>query len=147
MQTPVPTGVFCLWSARDLIYSLLVLSSPISGHCSRSAAEFAQCAIARGHSIYRVFFLDAGTMASSVSGVFPQDESNPVRPWESLAEQHGVELVICISSALKHGMLDQVEANRHERPCPTINPIFTVSGLGQLVDACAHSDRLITFGG
>jgi tRNA 2-thiouridine synthesizing protein D len=44
-------------------------------------------------------------------------------------------------------MLDQVEADRHERPCATINPLFTVSGLGQLVDACASSDRLITFGG
>jgi len=130
-----------------LIYSLLVLSSPISGQCSRSAADFAQCAIARGHSIHRVFFLDAGTMASSANGVFPQDESDPVRPWVRLAEQHGVDLVICISSALKHGMLDQVEANRHERPGPTINSIFTISGLGQLVDACAHSDRLITFGG
>jgi tRNA 2-thiouridine synthesizing protein D len=130
-----------------LIYSLLVLSSPVSGHGSRSAADFAQSAIARGHSIYRVFFLDAGTLASSVNGVYPQDESDPVRPWLILAQQHGVELVICISSALKHGMLDQVEANRHERPCPTIHPIFTISGLGELVDACAHSDRLITFGG
>ena len=130
-----------------MIYSLLVLSSPVSGYCSRSAAEFAQCAIARGHSIRRVFFLDAGTVASSANSIFPQDESNPMLPWLILAEQHGVELAICISSALKHGMLDEVEANRHDRPCPTINPVFTISGLGQLVDACAHSDRLVTFGG
>jgi tRNA 2-thiouridine synthesizing protein D len=130
-----------------VIYTLLVLSSPVSGHCSRTAAEFAQCVLARGHSIHRVFFLDAGTLASSANSVFPQDEHDPVQPWVSLAEQHAVELIICISSALKHGMLDQVEANRHERIGPTINPIFTVSGLGQLVDACAYSHRLITFGG
>jgi tRNA 2-thiouridine synthesizing protein D len=130
-----------------LIYSLLVLSSPISGHCSRSAAAFAHCAIARGHIIHRVFFLDAGTLASSSNHVFPQDESDPVGLWVDLAEQHGVDLVICISSALKHGMLDQVEANRYERPYATINPAFAISGLGQLVDACAHSDRVITFGG
>lgn len=130
-----------------MIYSLLVLSSPVSGHGASSAAEFAQCVIARGHSIHRVFFLDTGTLTSSANSVFPQDHSDPVRPWVVLAEQHGVELVICISSALKHGMLDQAEANRYERPCPTINPMFSVSGLGQLVDACAHSDRLITFGG
>lgn len=70
-----------------------------------------------------------------------------MRDWMVLAEQHGVDLVICVSSALKYGMLDQVEATRHERPGPTSNPMFTISGLGQLVDACAHSDRLITFGG
>ena len=103
--------------------------------------------VARGHSIHRVFFLDAGTLASSVNGVFGQDEDDPSQPWVDLAKSQGVELVICITSALKHGMLDQVEAERHERPGATINPLFTVSGLGQLVDACAHSDRVITFGG
>lgn len=103
--------------------------------------------LGRGHTIRRVFFLDAGTLASSGNSVFAQDESDPVRLWVALAEQHAVELVICISSALKHGMLDQAEANRHERLAPTINPMFSVAGLGQLVDACAHSDRLITFGG
>lgn len=130
-----------------MIYSLLVLSSPVSGHTARSAAEFARCVIARGHSIHRVFFLDAGTLVSSANCVFPQDENHPAQPWVELARSHAIELVICITSALKHGMLDQVEAERHERPCATINPLFTISGLGQLVDACAHSDRVITFGG
>ena len=130
-----------------MIYSLLLLSSPVSGHGSRTAAQFAQCVLARGHTIRRVFFLDAGTLASSGTSVFAQDESDPVRLWVALAEQHAVELVICISSALKHGTLDNTEANRHERPGPTIDPLFSVAGLGQLVDACAHADRLITFGG
>ena len=131
---------------QNVIYSLLVLSSPFSGHCARSAAEFAQCVIARGHTIHRVFFLDAGTLASAANSVCAQDENTPVKGWAELANQHGVDLAICITSALKHGMLDQVEADRHER-ASTIDPLFTVSGLGQLVDAYASSDRLITFGG
>ena len=129
-----------------MIYSLLVLSSPFSGHCSRSAAEFAHCVIARGHTIHRIFFLDAGTLASAASSVSAQDEDTSLQGWSELADQHGVDLAICITSALKHGMLDQVEADRHER-ASTIDPLFTVSGLGQLVDAYASSDRLITFGG
>jgi tRNA 2-thiouridine synthesizing protein D len=143
----VPAGVFCFRRVIGLIYSLLVLSSPVSGHTSHSAAEFALSVIARGHSIHRIFFLDAGTTAGSANSVFPQDETDPARPWVELAEEHAVELVICITSALKHGMLDQVEADRHGKPSSTINPVFIVSGLGQLVDACASSDRLITFGG
>jgi tRNA 2-thiouridine synthesizing protein D len=130
-----------------VIYSLLVLSSAVSGHGSRLAAEFARSAIARGHSVRRVFFLDAGTTASSCNSVVPQDEINPVQAWQALHQEHAIELVICISSALKYGMLDDTEATRHERPGATITPAFTVSGLGQLVDACANSDRLITFGG
>ena len=129
-----------------MIYSLLVLSSPFSGHCSRSAAEFAHCVIARGHTLHRIFFLDAGTLASAASSVSAQDEDTSLKGWSELADQHGVDLAICITSALKHGMLDQVEADRHER-ASTIDPLFTVSGLGQLVDAYASSDRLITFGG
>jgi len=70
-----------------------------------------------------------------------------MQPWVELAEHHAVELVLCISSALKRGMLDRAEAVRHEKPGPTIHPAFNIGGLGQLVDASAHSDRLITFGG
>lgn len=130
-----------------MIYSLLVLSSPVSGHCSRTAAEFADCLLRRGHTLHRVFFLDAGTVSSSANCVFPQDEEDPILAWATLARQHGVELVICVASALRHGMLDSSEATRHERSHSTIRAEFTVSGLGQLIDACAKSDRVITFGG
>jgi tRNA 2-thiouridine synthesizing protein D len=130
-----------------LIYSLLVNSSPVSGHCSRTALEFALCLISRGHTLKRVFFLDAGTVTSSSKSIFPQDESDPFEAWETLAAKQEVELILCISSALRHGMLDATEAGRHERGLSTIRPGFTVSGLGQLVDACANSDRIVTFGG
>jgi tRNA 2-thiouridine synthesizing protein D len=79
--------------------------------------------------------------------VFPQDEVNPSHSWAELATTHAIELSICITSALKHGMLDPTEADRYDRSHTTIDPLFTVAGLGQLVDACAHSDRVITFGG
>jgi len=130
-----------------VIYSLLVLSCPTSGNCTQTAAAFAQCVIARGHSIHRVFFLDAGTYTGAAAAVFPQDEADRIKPWLELAQQHAVELILCISSALKRGMLDQSEARRYEKQASTVHPAFTISGLGQLVDACANSDRLITFGG
>lgn len=130
-----------------MIYSLLILSSPFSGDCSRTAAAFARCAIARGHTVHRVFFLDTGTLASAANSVSAQDEDTALQSWAELADLHSVELAICITSALKHGMLDQTEADRNKCPSPTMDPAFTVSGLGQLVDAYASSDRLITFGG
>ena len=130
-----------------MIYSLLVLSSPVSGHCALTAAGFARAAISRGHSIHRVFFLDAGSGAGSSTAVFPQDETDRLQPWLALAEDHGVELVLCISSALKHGVLDSTEARRYEKNAATVHPAFIISGLGQLVDATAESDRIMTFGG
>lgn len=130
-----------------MIYSLLVTSSPASGQGAMTAARFARAALARGHTIARVFFLDAGVANGSATAVFPQDEADRLQPWVALAEQHGVELILCISSALKYGMLDETEARRYEKPTATVHPAFTVSGLGQLVDAAATADRLVTFGG
>lgn len=130
-----------------MIYSLLVLSSPSSGQGAMTAAKFADAVIRRGHSIARVFFLDAGTCTGSANAVFPQDESDRLQPWLELAGQHGVELNLCISSALRYGMLDKTEADRHEKRAASVHPAFTIAGLGQLVDAAAGADRLVTFGG
>lgn len=130
-----------------MIYTLLVMSSPASGHGARTAAAFAHAVISRGHSINRVFFLDEGTATGSAVAVFPQDEADRLQPWLELADQHGVELVLCISSALKRGMLDETGAKRHERAAATAHPAFVISGLGQLIDATNSADRLVTFGG
>jgi tRNA 2-thiouridine synthesizing protein D len=130
-----------------VIYALVVMSSPASGQAALSAARFAQGVLARGHSIRRVFFLDAGTANGSAAATFPQDEVDRLQPWVELAEQHRVELILCITSALRYGMLDDTEAGRHGTAAATIHPAFTISGLGQLVDAAACADRLVTFGG
>jgi len=123
------------------------MSPPASGHSAATAAQFALALLEAGHSIHRVFFLDDGTYAGAASGVYPQDETDRLAAWLYLAEQQQVELVLCISSALRRGMLDAAEAERHEKKGATVHPAFTVSGLGQLVDAAIASDRLITFGG
>ena len=130
-----------------MIYSLLVLSSPYTGRGSYRAAEFARSVLARGHSINRVFFLDEGASSGAASAVFPQDELSPVDTWAELGTEHSLDLVLCISSALRRGMLDEHEARRRDKPAATVHTAFTVSGLGQLVDATDDCDRLVTFGG
>ena len=130
-----------------MIYSLLVLSSPVSGLCNLTAAQFAHSLLSGGHQIHRVFFLDAGTYTGNANAIFPQDDTNPLPAWVRLAEDHQVELVLCVSSALRRGLHDKTEARRHDLTAPTIHPAFIISGLGQLIDASAGSDRLVTFGG
>lgn len=130
-----------------MIYSLLILSSPDAGASVARAHAFARAVLAAGHSIHRVFFLGDGAAAGNALAVFPQDENNPVETWAALGEEQGLDLVLCISSALRRGQLDAGEAQRYDRPDSSVHPAFTISGLGQLVDACASSDRVITFGG
>ncbi len=129
-----------------MIYSLLVLSSPASGHGSRIAVQFARALLGQGHSIHRVFFLDEGTENGNASAIFAQDEANPAHQWIELAEGDDVELILCITSGLRRGLLDEREGQRHEKQATT-HPAFEIAGLGQLIDACATSDRVLTFGG
>jgi len=130
-----------------MIYSLLALSSPCSGQGSVTALRFAQAVIERDHQIQRIFFLDEGTLAGASSMVSPQDENDTVQLWANFAIKHKVELILCVSSALKRGLLDSGEAERYEKTAATVHPAFEISGLGQLIDASVASDRLITFGG
>jgi len=55
--------------------------------------------------------------------------------------------VVCAAAAQRRGILDQKEADRHGKPAANIAPHFTISGLGQLIEAAVVSDRLVVFGG
>ncbi|PLW82161.1 sulfurtransferase complex subunit TusD [Kineobactrum sediminis] len=129
-----------------MIYSLLVLAAPTSGHASLTAARFAQAVVARGHQLKRVFFLDDGALTGLAGTITPQDEASALAQWQQLGANHEVELILCISSALKRGVLDATEAERYERNTATMHPDFELGGLGLLVEAMQTSDRLITFG-
>ena len=128
-------------------FSLLVLSAPHAGVAADSAWQFARAVVDAGHELQRVFFYQEGSYQGSALAVSPQDEDDRVDRWVSLAEASNADLVLCIASAVKRGMLDQGEADRHERPAANVHPAFQLSGLGQLVDAHIESDRLVTFGG
>jgi tRNA 2-thiouridine synthesizing protein D len=130
-----------------MIYSLLILSSPSSGHTAASAVSFAEAVLRRGHTLKRVFFMDEGIHAGNSHRVIPQDEPDTMAVWRNMASVHDVDLVLCVSSAIKRGIIDATEADRYDKPGATVHGEFTISGLGQLVDAAVNSDRLITFGG
>ncbi len=126
-------------------YALLVLASPASGTSNLTAARFARELVKQGHTLSRVFFHDAGTETGLVSRVMPQDETDSRAIWRELSTHHNTELVLCIASSLRHGVLDTTEAERYERT-NTIDPAFVIGGLGLLVEASETADRLITFG-
>jgi tRNA 2-thiouridine synthesizing protein D len=132
---------------KIMIYSLLVLSSPSSGHTAASAVAFAEAVLRADHTLKRVFFMDEGVHAGNSHRVTPQDESDTMAQWRKMASAHDVDLVLCVSSAIKRGIIDASEAERYDKPGGTVHGEFTISGLGQLVDATASSDRLITFAG
>jgi tRNA 2-thiouridine synthesizing protein D len=128
-----------------MIFSLAIYSSA-SAQSQDSAYQFAHALLSQGHQLYRVFFYHDGVYQGSALPCPPQDETDHTARWQALAETHSVDLVICIAAGLRRGIIDQREAKRYEKTQYNLANGFTLSGLGQLVEAAVKSDRLITFG-
>ena len=127
-------------------YTLNILSAPYSNQSSDTAYQFAKAVPARGHSIYRVFLFGEGVYNANHLTCSPQDETNKFQRWSDLAHEFDIDLVVCVASALKRGILDQTESTRADLNQYSTIPPFDISGLGQLYDAIAHSDRVVSFG-
>lgn len=131
-----------------MLFSLAIYSSPHSTQASASAYKFAQALLSSGnHKLYRIFFYVDGVHNATALASPPQDEIDLTSRWQTLAELHNIDMVVCIAAALKRGILDENEAERYDKSAHNLASGFTISGLGQLLDAAVMSDRLITFGG
>ncbi len=65
--------------------------------------------------------------------------------WSEFGQQHQLEMLVCVASALRRGILDQTEATRHNKPAANLAEGFEIAGLGQLIDAALNADRLVVF--
>ena len=127
-------------------FSIVIYAAPYSTESAATALRFAESLIQQGHELYRLFFFGDGVHNASKLTVVAQDEINLQLQWSKLIEEHDIDSVICVSSALRRGVLDQTEADRHELGTASAYESSDVAGLGQLIDASLHSDRVVNFG-
>ena len=127
-------------------FAILVNEGPYTHQASDSAYHFTEAVLRAGHEIVRVFFYHDGVNNGTRLSVPPQDDRNISERWSALAQQHGVELILCVAAAQRRGLLDEVEAKRAGKDSNNIAEGFQISGLGQLIDAGIQADRLIEFG-
>ena len=128
-----------------MIVNVQVNAGPFSHQGANTAYHFIRAALERGHTVQRVFFYADGVYNGNDLTVPPQDERHRVSQWSALAEQSGIDLVICVAAAQRRGILDSGEARRHGKLCANLAPGFRLSGLGQLVEAAIDADRLVVF--
>ncbi|MBU1236237.1 MAG: sulfurtransferase complex subunit TusD [Gammaproteobacteria bacterium] len=127
-------------------YSILVNEGPYTHQASDSAYQFAKAVLAKGHEIFRIFFYHDGVNNATRLTTPPQDDRNIVNRWSKLAEDHKLDMVVCVAAAQRRGIVDEGEAKRNGKDATNLAPGFRISGLGQLVEAGIQSDRLVTFG-
>jgi tRNA 2-thiouridine synthesizing protein D len=114
---------------------ILVSAGPYTHQANDSAFLFARAALAKGHSIERVFFYHDGVNTANRLTEPPQDDRHITNRWSKLAADHKIDLVVCVAAALRRGIKDEVLA-----------PGFRISGLGQLIEVGMKADRLVVFG-
>lgn len=126
-------------------FTLIIQGAPYASQAALSALHFCNAALAAGHRIHRLFFFQDGVHNASALIVPPQDEFHIPRAWHELIQQHGIDAIVCASSALKRGVLNAEEAARYEKTAGNLLDGFTIGGLGQLVESINSSDRVLNF--
>jgi tRNA 2-thiouridine synthesizing protein D len=129
-----------------MIFSLLVQQGPVGSPSSLAAYRFATAALAGGHTLLRVFFYGDGALHATRFAQPAAGQPELSQCWQELAREHGIDLVACVGSALRRGIVDTREAQRQKLEGSSLRDGFELSGLGQLVDAALRSDRLLSFG-
>lgn len=127
-------------------FGILINEGPYQHQASDSAYFFAKAALDRGHEIYRVFFYHDGVNNGTRLTTPPQDDRNVTNRWTALAEEHDLDLVVCVAAAQRRGICDEDEMKRNGKDAHNIAPRFRISGLGQLIEAGIEADRMVVFG-
>jgi tRNA 2-thiouridine synthesizing protein D len=127
-------------------FAILVNEGPYQHQAADSAYQFAKAALEKGHEIFRIFFYHDGVNNATRLTVPPQDDRNIVDRWTKLAQEHNLDLVVCIAAAQRRGILDANEAKRNGKDADNLAAGFRISGLGQLIEAGIQADRLVVFG-
>ena len=127
-------------------FSIMVNEGPYTHQASDTAFNFTKAALEAGHEIFRIFFYHDGVNNGTRMTIPPQDDRHVVNRWSELAEQHGLDMVVCVAAAQRRGILDADEAKRNGKDGDNIAPGFRIPGLGQLIEAGIQADRLLVFG-
>ena len=125
-------------------FAVVVHGAPYSSQSALSALHFCRAVLEQGHELYRVFFYHDGVHNGSSLMAPPQDEPDLGAAWQELSAH--TDLVICIASSLRRGLLDETEARRYEKESANLADGFDISGLGQLIDGALTADRTVSFG-
>jgi tRNA 2-thiouridine synthesizing protein D len=123
-----------------------ILSPPVGSLATRSALLFAGAAVRKGHTVVRVFFSGDGVLNGTALRLAASDEFDACSEWRDLHQQHGTELILCVSACHQRGILGTEDARRQGRIGGNLAPEFVIAGLGQLADMTSTLDKVVTFG-
>lgn len=125
----------------------MVRNSPY-GTSNAAYETWQQCQdlLVQGQHVEAIFFFQDGVLNASRLNHPPEDEFNLTPAWQQLAKQHNVELLVCVASALRRGIIDEDNARFHNITGSNLADGFTIAGLTRWIELCQHmGKRTFTF--
>lgn len=128
-----------------LTYCLLITGPAYGTQQAASAYQFANALLEEGHSLKALFFYSDGVLNANSLTSPATDEFNLVQGWQALAKRTDCEMHICVSAALRRGVVDAEQAETLSLSVSNLSDGFMMSGLGSLAEAMMTTDRTIQF--
>ncbi len=99
---------------------------------------------------WRAFFYREGVLNANQLTAPASDEFDLVRGWQSLHDEHGVALHICVAAALRRGVTDEREAQQLALPATICSRVYLerarrASGSGAYAIGWCSSDETCGF--
>jgi tRNA 2-thiouridine synthesizing protein D len=126
-------------------YSILITSSPFQGDTALRALAFVQGAIDNGDIVNNVFFYSDGVHHCNSLMLKTGDELFAYDGWKALAADHNVKLMVCITAAVKRGIVSEMEAKENGIAQANLTAPFEQAGLGEFFAALHNCNRLVQF--
>ena len=125
---------------------LIQVTCPAYGSSSAfRAIKFTESVLKAGHQVSKVFFYQDGVSHANQLICPASDEYNVNKSWQALAKKYDIELVCCVSAALRRGVVAEVEANEEDLEQYNVSPPFIMAGIGELVTGIEKADKVVTF--
>lgn len=115
----------------------VVITTPPYSNLSVTALDYIEAALKAGVELVGVFFYQDGVIHANTQVQIASDEFQALPYWQRLHANYNLPLHLCITAAEKRGISDEQTQN--------IDSIFTVSGLGELVELSSKADRMVQF--
>ncbi len=117
----------------------VVVTTPPYSPLTTTAINYVEAALIANINVIGVFFYQDGVLHANKDISIASDEYQAIKHWKKLHQDYQLPLHICITAAEKRGIrCDSIDDE-------VINEVFTVSGLGELVELTTKASRLVQF--
>lgn len=124
--------------------AVVITTAPYS-NLTISAIDYVETALKLGIDVIGIFFYQDGVINANADVSIASDEYQTIEHLTKLHRQYKLPLHLCITAAEKRGIVCEESLNKESAEQYKINDIFTISGLGELVELSASSTRLVQF--